>query len=112
MKIGRKNEILEERENHLAIYYDEKKKNYIESGRANKITNKCNLKGKLLFDYQKEFIEPIINNCPKLDNLLLENYEINEQTFARVFINFIFLSQIYIEYKIEMMNDNEIIEEF
>ena len=102
MKIGGKNEILVERENHFAIYFDEKQKNYIENGRANKIINKCKLKGKLLNDYKKEFITgPIISHLPKLSDLLLKNDVINDKNFAKIFVNFIFLSQIYIESKID-----------
>ena len=102
MKIGGKNEILVERENHFAIYFDEKQKNYIENGRANKIINKCKLKGKLLNDYKKEFITgPIISHFPKLSDLLLKNDVINDKNFAKIFVNFIFLSQIYIESKID-----------
>ena len=112
LKIGGKNEKLIERNNHVAIYYDEKQKSYIESGRGNKIVNKCQLKGRLLKDYQKELIiEPILNKSPKLKDLLLNNYEINDdKSFAIKFVHFIFLSQIFIEYKI--MNEEEIKEEF
>ena len=112
-KIGGKNEVLEERENHMAIYYDENQKNYIESGRANKIANKNTLKGKLLQDYKKQFIEvPISNKCQNLKNLLIENNEIDDKTFSKEFIKFVFLSQIFIEYKIGIMTENEKNNEF
>ena len=111
--IGGKNEVLEERENHFAIYYDEKQKKYIEGGRANKISNNSKLNGKLLKDFKEEFIiEPIFNNNPKLSELLLKNNEINDESFSNVLINFVFLSQIFIEYKIGIMNEDEKINEF
>ena len=108
LKIGGKNEKLEERPNHFAIYYDEKQKNFIESGRGSKLSNKCYIKGKLLKDFKKEFIiEPILNNTKKLNLLLLENNEITDITFPKIFMNFIFLSYVYIENKIGIIEDNE-----
>ena len=110
--IGGKYESLFERENHFAIYYNENQKSYIESGRAS-TSNKFKINGKLLEDFKNEFIiEPIINKCLKLDNLLLGNKKINEQNFSEIFIKFIFLQQIYLEYKIGLMTENEKIKEF
>jgi hypothetical protein len=113
LKIGGKNEILEERDNHFAIYYDENQKNFIESGRASKANNKCKLNGKLLKDFKVEFIiEPIIKNCSKLGDLLLKNNEINDVNFSETFRNFVFLSQVYLEYIFDIVPENQKSEEF
>ena len=59
---------------YYAIYFDKDQKNYIESGRGCAKFSICKYKGKLLEEYKKEFIiEPIIEKCPNLKKLLLNN---------------------------------------
>ena len=111
LKIGGQKEVLVERNNHFAIYYNETQKNYIESGRAGKFS-KCELKGILFQDFKKEFIVPIIDQCSNLGKLLFKYNEINDDNFSKVFINFVFLQKIILEYKIDFITENEINEEF
>ena len=97
-----------ERDNHYAIYYDEYQQKYIEERKADEMYGK-RLKGKLLKEFKEEFIiQKIIIKCQHLDKLLLKEYNIDDKTFPQEFLRFIFLSQLYIEYKIE----NEIFDEF
>ena len=113
LKIGGKNEILEERENHCAIYYDEDQKNFIETRKVGKINNKCKLKGILLKEFKIEFIiKKVLHNCQNLDKLLLGTFMVNDEAFPSVFLKFMFLSQIYIEYIIGATTENDIIAEF
>ena len=111
LKIGGQKEVLVERENHFAIYYNESQKNFVESGRAGKI-GKCKLKGILLQDFKEKFIIPILNNCQKLNQLLLNNNKINDENFSKVFIKFVFLQQIFLEYKTDLITEKEINAEF
>ena len=108
-KIGGKNETLESRENHFAIYYDEKQKNFIESGRANKISNKCKIKGILLKEFFDKYIQKsILDKCPKVSELLLNNNdEINNNTFSKALKRFIFLSLVFIDDKIGIISEEE-----
>ena len=113
LKIGGKNEILVERENHCAIYYDENQKNFIETRKVGKINNKCKLKGILLKEFKTEFIiQKVLHNCQNLDKILLNFFMVNDETFPSVFLKFMFLSQIFIEYIIGATTENEIIAEF
>ena len=113
LKIGGKNEILVERENHCAIYYDENQKNFIETRKVGKINNKCKLKGILLKEFKTEFIiQKLLHNCQNLDKILLNFFMVNDETFPSVFLKFMFLSQIFIEYIIGATTENEIIAEF
>ena len=113
LKIGGKNEILVERENHCAIYYDENQKNFIETRKVGKINNKCKLKGILLKEFKTEFIiQKVLHNCQNLDKILLSFFMVNDETFPSVFLKFMFLSQIFIEYIIGATTENEIIAEF
>ena len=113
LKIGGKNEILVERENHCAIYYDENQKNFIETRKVGKINNKCKLKGILLKEFKTEFIiQKLLHNCQNLDKILLNFFLVNDETFPSVFLKFMFLSQIFIEYIIGATTENEIIAEF
>ena len=113
LKIGGKNEILVERENHNAIYYDEDHKNFIESREDGKIKAKSKLKGILLKEFKEKFIlKNIINNCANLDKLLINDFEINDETFPSVFLKFIFFSQLFIEYIIGVTIEKNFIEEF
>ena len=108
-KIGGKNEILVERENHFAVYYEENQKNYIESGRANKLSDECKIKGILLKDYYDKYIKKdILDKSPKLSDLLLnQDKEVNNNTFSKVFKKFIFLSIYFIDDKIGMISNEE-----
>ena len=113
LKIGGKNDILEERENHCAIYYDENQKTFIETRKAGKINGKCKLKGILLKEFKDEFIlRKILYKCKNLSQLLLNSFSIKDETFSAIFLRFVFLSQIYIEYIIGSTTENEIIAEF
>ena len=59
------------------------------------------MKGKLLKDFYNEFIiNPILNKTKNIKELLLNNVEINDETFSKKFMDFIFLSIFYIDYKI------------
>ena len=108
-KIGGKNETLVERNNHFALYYDEEQKNHIDSGKENKNNNPGNIKGMLLNEFKQKYIlDPLLRKCSKLKNILLNNgNELNDNNISKIFINFIFLCNIYIEYKVEILNDNE-----
>ena len=109
LKIGGQNQILVERDNHCAIYYNQDQRNFIET----RICGRIKIKGKLLEDFKKEFIlTKIISNCKKLDELLINSNEINDETFPSEFLKFIFLSQVIIEYKIGITSSMEIINEF
>ena len=113
LKIGGKNEILVERENHCAIYYNEDHKNFIETRKVGTINGKCKLKGILLKEFKDEFIhKKIIYNCANLDKLLMNYAIINDETFPSIFLKFIFLSQVFIEYIIGVTTEKEIIAEF
>ena len=100
LKIGGSNESLVERENHTAIYYNENHKTFVEDRLCGKISGrKCRLKGILLKEFKDEFILiRIINKCKSLDGLLLNNFNINEDTFPDIYMNYMFLSQLFIEY--------------
>ena len=97
---------------YFAIYYEQSQKEYIESGRCSKFSF-CKYKGKLLEDYKKDFIiDPIINKCANLKDLLFNNTEINENTFSQIFIKCLFLMQVFIESKIGIISEQELIKEF
>ena len=110
LKIGGLNEILIERENHFAIYYDEAQKTFIEERKG----AKKRLKGKLLNQFKEEFVDKkLIDNCKNLKELFsLNDSEIKDDIFAEIFLKYIFLSQIYIEFKIDIISDDEITKEF
>ena len=113
LKIGGTNEILVDRTNHCAIYYDENHKNFIEQRKVGKINNQCKLKGILLSEFKDEFIlKKVIYNCKNVDKSLMDTFIINNDTFPSIFLKFMFLSQIYIEYIIGVTTENEIIAEF
>ena len=98
---------------YSAIYYDEEQKEYIESGRGSARFSHCNYKGKLLVDYKTYFItEPIINKCTNLKEVLLNSEELNEKSFSQIFINYIFLIQIFIEYKNGIFSEEDKNKEF
>ena len=110
LNIGGLNDILIEKDNLYEIYYDQKQKNFIEET----ILGKKKRKGKFLEEFKNEFIKTkIINKCEHLNEILLtDSCEINDITFPKEFLRFIFLSQIFIEYKISITNENEIKNEF
>ena len=113
LKIGGTNEILVERGNHCAIYYDENHKTFIETRKVGKINNKCKLKGILLSEFKDEFIlKNVVYNCKNLDKLLMDYFVINDETFPTIFLKFIFLSQVFVDFMIGATNENEIISEF
>ena len=113
LKIGGINEILVERENHCAIYYDENQKKFIEERKVGVINGKCKLKGKLLKEFKSQFvIKNIINNFQNLDKLIIDDLIINDKTLPKIFLKFIFLSQIFVEYKIGLITKEEIVKEF
>ena len=98
--------------NYYAIYYDDNQKEYIESGRGSKFSH-CKFKGKLLKEYKNEFIiETLVKKSLNLKELILNNEEINDETFSKIFMNFIFLLQVFIEYKIDIMTEEEKTKEF
>ena len=107
-KLGGINEKPNEKENLYAIYYDENQKNFIQKRKANSINGIFKLKG--IEEFKDEFIlKKVIDNCESLDKLiLLDNPNLSDETFPEIFIKFIFLSQIYIEYKIGLINSNDI----
>ena len=113
LKIGGINEILVDRTNHCAIYYDEKHRDFVEQRKVGKINNRCKLKGILLSEFKDEFIlKKVIYNCKNLDKLLMDYFIINDDTFPSVFLKFMFMSQTYIEYIIGATTEKEIIAEF
>ena len=109
LEIGGLNEKLVDRENHFAIYYDENQKAYMEDRKG----AKKRIKGKLLDEFKEEFINKIMNKKYKnlSDLLILDKVELNDNTFPNIFLKFIFLSQIFIEYKIGIITEDEIKEE-
>ena len=112
-KIGGNNEDFMKRTNHYIIYYDEEQKNLIKNGAQNEKINASKIPGKLLEDYKKEFIlNPLLNKLPKLNQLLLSNNNVNEDTITKIFIKFIFLCQVFVEYKIKEMSEEEKKREF
>ena len=113
LKIGGTNEILIDRANHCAIYYDENHRDFIEQRKVGKINNKCKLKGILLKEFKDEFIlKKVMYKCKNLDKLLMDTFIIDNDTFPTVFLKFIFLSQTYIEYIIGAATESEITSEF
>ena len=91
-----------------AIYYDENQKNFIQKRKANSINNNFKLKG--LDEFKDEYIlKKVIDNCENLDKLiLLDNPILNDESFPEIFVKFIFLSLIFIEYKIGLIESNDI----
>ena len=113
LKIGGINEVLVERKNHCAIYYDENQKKYIEERKAGNNNGKCKLKGILLQEFKEEFIiNKIINKSKPLGEFILDGSAIDEQTFPGIFLKFVFLSQIFIDYIIGLITKDELIQEF
>ena len=47
-----------------------------------------------------------------MDKLIIDDSIISDETFPKIFLKFIFLSQIFIEYKIGIITNDEIIKEF
>ena len=111
LDIGGKNEILIDRPNHFAIYYNESHEEYIENGRLNKLYKKSKLNGILLSDFKKKYIDIIFAQNVEVQNQLSNNIEINnDNDFNTIFIELIFLSQMYI-YKTIGLRSDEIISE-
>ena len=109
LQIGGLKETLIDRENHFAIYYNKKQKDSIEERKG----AKKRIKGKLLEEFKEEFINKIITGKYKqLNELLILEEELNDNTFPNAFLKFIFLSQIFIEYKTGVISEDEIIQEF
>ena len=103
------NEKLVKREGHCAIFYDKKHKELFED----KINHNIIFEGKTLKEFKDENILcEIISKCQNLTKLLLKIFAIDDNTFADVFIKFIFLSQLYIEYTISLVTEQEILDEF
>ena len=59
---------------------------------------KKRIKGKLLDELKKEFINKIMNKKYKnlSDLLILDKVELHDNTFPNIFLKFIFLSKIFI----------------
>ena len=113
LKIGGKNEKLVERENHCAIYLDENHRDFIEQIKLKKMNNKSRLKGMLLSEFKYKFIDKkLIHNCKQLDKSLMDIFIFNDDTFPSIFLKFMFLSQIYIDFQIGATTEQEIIYEF
>ena len=110
LKLGKANETTDEKENHYAIFYDEYQKKFIEDRKLKTINGIFKLKG--IEELKDEFIiKKIIDNSQSLDQLILvDNNEINDEIFPQIFLKFMFLSQIYIEYKIGIISKNDIME--
>jgi hypothetical protein len=112
-KIGGNNEDFMKREKYFIIYYDKQQKNLIKNGAHNENNNDSKIPGILLEDYKKEFIlNPLLNKLSKLKQLLLTNNNVNEETISKIFIKFIFLCQVFVEYKIKSMSEEEKKREF
>ena len=110
LKIEMNKTIKNQRNNNYVIYYDKQQQKSLENERQNKNIAKSTITIKSLKDLKNEIIEqPLLKVGHKLESLLLNNEEIN---VFKIFINFIFLCQIFIEYKIGIINENEIINEF
>ena len=107
-KIGGIKNKSDETEKCYVIYYDENQKNFIQKRKENSINNNFKLKG--LDEFKDEFIrKKVIDNCESLDKLiLLDNPILNDEDFPEIFIKFIFLTQIFIEYKIGLIESNDI----
>jgi len=77
------------------------------------MTDKNKLEGILLKEFKDEFIiKRIIHKCNNLDQILMNYYVINDETLPTVFLKFIFLSQVFIEYTIGSTKENELNAEF
>jgi len=112
-KIGGSNKDFMKIKNHFSVYFDEKQKSLVKNDTQSEYTNASKIPGKLLKDYKKEFIlNPLLSKLSNLEQLLLTNNYINEKTISKIFIKFIFLCQIFIEYKIEAMSEEEKRREF
>ena len=108
-EIGGTKGILIERENHFAIYFDKKQKDIIENTKAIKIRGKCTLKGILLDEFKEEFIlKKILNKLDNIGELKMENDILDDKTFPDIFLKFMFLSQIFIEYKIGLITEDKL----
>ena len=94
----------------FVIYYDEKHKKNVENRKIKLNKGAIILKG--IEEFKNEFIiKKIINKCKRLDKLILFDEEIiNDKIFPQIFVKFIFLSQIFIEFEIGVIEFNEIIE--
>jgi len=109
LKIGGMNEKLVKREGHSAIFYDEKHKELFKD----KINHNIIFEGKTLKEFKDEnILYKIISKCENLTKLLLKIFKIDDNTFPDVFLKFIFLSQLYIEYIIGSVTEQEILDEF
>ena len=112
-KIGGSNKDFMKIKNHFSVYFDEKQKSLVKNDTQSEYINASKIPGKLLKDYKKEFIlNPLSNKLSNLEQLLLTNNYINEETISKIFIKFIFLCQVFIEYKIESMSEEEKRREF
>ena len=112
-KIGGNNEDFMKRDNHFIIYYDEEQKKLIMKEPQNENSNVSKIPCKLLEDYKKEFIlKPLLNKLSKLKQLLLTDNNVKEETITKIFIKFIFLCQVFIDYKIKEMSEEEKKREF
>ena len=96
---------LEQRENCLCgkkiinlVFHDQDKKKKFENESKDK-KNYSNYKKKTLSDLEKIMITPLIKEEFSIEEKLFINEEINDTNFANIFINFIFLCQIFIEYQ-------------
>ena len=114
LKIGGNIDKLVERENLTAIHYDENHNKLFETRIYSKNNNRDKLRGILLKEFKSKFIiNRIINKCEKLNKLLLSNcHVINDENLPSIFLAFVLLSQIFIEYTIGSTTENEIMTEF
>ena len=110
LKLGRVNEKMDEKENHYAIYYDDNQKKFIEDRKLKSINGVFKLKG--IEELKDEIIiKKVIDNSQTLGQLILiDDNELNDEVFPQIFLKFMFLSQIYIEYKIGIISKDDIME--
>ena len=88
------------------IFYDDNQKNNYEKNK------KIISRGIIIEKYKKKHIIPLFQDSQKLCDILTKNKQINEKNFWKIFIKFIFLSQLFIDFEIGFVKKEEINKEF
>ena len=91
------------KKNITLIFNNEDNKKKYEIENRNK---RIGYKKKTLKEIKEEIIIPILRNSPSIDEVLFNNKELDDNNFVDIFINYIFLCQLFIEIKFEFKSYN------